>query len=464
LTTKTANLDAFFVPGSIAVVGASRNPQKLGYVMLDNLTRARFAGPLYPVNPNAESVLGLHAYARLEEIPGPVDLAVLTVPSAAVVDVIDECGRKGVGAAVVITAGFRESGAEGATRERQLIERARAAGVRLVGPNSLGIINTFANLNATFAESAPFRYEIAVFSQSGAMATAILDWARAIDVGFSKFISLGNMADVNEIDVLQYLCEDEQTNVIVSYLEGFSDGRGFLEAARLVTARKPLVIMKVGRSAAGARAASSHTGALASSDAVVDAAFRQAGIVRAYSMEELFDYTLAFSYLPLPHGKRIAVVTNAGGPGVMATDAIERYGLSLAQLSPVSRDRLAEGLPAAASSANPIDVLGDAAADRYQLAMEIALADGGVDGVVVLLTPQAVTEPERTARVITHLSRTSRKPVAAVFMGGDAVSRGRLMLDAARVPAFPYPERALRALAALESYARFRSYTNGGQH
>ena len=451
------DLDAFFVPRSIAVAGASRNPQKLGYVMLDNLMRARFAGPVYPVNPNAESVLGLRAYAHIDEIGGPVDLAVLTVPAAAVAGVIDECGRKGVRAAVVITAGFREVGEAGATRERQLLEHARAAGVRLIGPNSLGIINTFANLNATFAESAPFRYEIAVVSQSGAMATAILDWARAIDVGFSKFVSLGNMADVNEIDVLQHLCDDEQTNVIVSYLEGFSDGRGFLEVAREVTARKPLVIMKVGRSAAGARAATSHTGALASSDVVVDAAFRQAGVVRAYSMEELFDYTLAFSYLPLPHGKRIAVVTNAGGPGVMATDAIERYGLSLARLSPVSRDRLAEGLPAAASSANPIDVLGDAAADRYQLAMEIALADASVDAVVVLLTPQAVTEPERTARVITHLARTSHKPVAAVFMGGDAVNRGRLMLDAARVPVYPYPERALRALAAVESYARYRS-------
>ena len=455
------DLDAFFVPRSIAVAGASRNPQKLGYVMLDNLMRARFPGPLYPVNPNAESVLGLRAYAHFDEIPGPVDLAVLTVPAAAAAEVIDECGRKGVKAAVVITAGFREIGAEGAARERELRARAAAGGVRLIGPNSLGIINTFANLNATFAESAPYRYEIAVVSQSGAMAAAILDWARAIDVGFSKFVSLGNMADVHEIDVLDYLCDDDETKVIVSYLEGFTDGRRFLEAAKRVTARKPLVIMKVGRSAAGARAASSHTGALASSDAVVDAAFRQAGIVRAYSMEELFDYTLAFSYLPLPRGRRIAVVTNAGGPGVMATDAIERYGLQLARLSPVSRDRLAEGLPAAASSANPIDVLGDAAADRYQLATEIALADPNVDGVVVLLTPQAPTEPERTARVITHLARTSDKPVAGVYMGGEAVSRGRMMLDAARVPVYAYPERALRAMAALESYARFLREIHG---
>jgi acetyltransferase len=450
-----SSLEPFFSPRSIAVVGASRNPQKLGYVLLDNLTRGRFAGPVYPVNPHAESVLGCAAYAHVDEIPGPVDLAILTTPAIAVADVIDECARKGVRAVVVITAGFRETGPAGAAREREMLERARAANVRIIGPNSLGIVNTFANLNATFAESAPYRYEIAVVSQSGAMATAILDWARAIDVGFSKFVSLGNKADVDETDLLEYLRHDTQTKVIVAYLEGFNDGRRFLEAAKRVTATKPLVIMKVGRSAAGARAATSHTGALASSDSIVDAAFRQAGIVRAYTMEELFDYTLAFSYLRLPRGPRIAIVTNAGGPGVMAADAIERYGLRLARLSPVSNDRLAEGLPAAASSANPIDVLGDAAADRYQFATEIALSDPDVDGVIVLLTPQAVTEPERTARAISHLSRMHDKPVMGVYMGGDAVARGRLMLDASHVPAYHYPERAVRAMAALHAYASF---------
>jgi len=451
----TSSLDPFFTPRSIAVVGASRNPLKLGYVLLDNLSRARFDGPIYPVNPNAEAVLGMPAYERVDAIPGPVDLAVLTVPNAAVETVIEECGRKGVRAAVVVTAGFRETGADGARREKEVIARARAGGVRVIGPNSLGIINTFANLNATFSESAPYRYEIAVISQSGAMATAILDWARAIDVGFSKFVSLGNMGDVSEVDLLSYLCDDPQTKLIVGYLEGFTDGRKFLEVARRVTATKPLVIMKVGRSAIGARAAQSHTGALAATDTVVDAALRQAGVVRAYTMEELFDYTLAFSYLPLPRGRRLAIVTNAGGPGVMAADAIERYGLELARLSPIASDKLAEALPAAASSANPIDVLGDAAADRYQAAIEIALEDPGVDAVLALLTPQAVTEPERTARSITHLARTSAKPVAAVYMGGDAVARGRAMLDAAHVPAYHYPERAVRAIAALAGYARY---------
>jgi acetyltransferase len=417
----SGGLDPFFTPRSIAVVGASRNPQKLGYILIDNLTRARFAGPIYPVNPNAESVLGLPAYARVDDVPAEVDLAIVTVPVAAVCGVIDECGRKGVDAAVVITAGFRETGQEGAARERELLARARAAGVRIIGPNSVGVINTFANLNATFAETAPYSYEIAVISQSGAIGTAILDWARSVDVGFSKFVSLGNMADVDEIQLLEYLCDDPQTKLIVGYLEGFTHGRRFFEIARRVTRQKPFVAMKVGRSAAGAKAASSHTGSLASSDAVVDAALKQAGVVRAYTMDELFDYTLAFSYLRPPAGNRVAIVTNAGGPGVMAADAIERAGLQLAKLSPVSGDQLAEGLPAAASSANPIDVLGDAPSERYQFAMKIALDDPNVDSVIVLLTPQAVTEPEATSRVITHLARVSEKPVMGFYLFCEGV-------------------------------------------
>jgi acetyl coenzyme A synthetase (ADP forming)-like protein len=451
------DLDRFFAPRSVAVVGASRDPLKLGYVLLDNLRRARFPGRVYPVNLNAEAVLGLTAYARVSDIPEPPDLAVIAVPAPAVRGIVEDCGRAGVRAAVVISAGFRETGPAGALAEQDLLAAAAAGGVRLIGPNSLGIINTFANLNATFAESTPFADEVAVLSQSGAMATAILDWARAIGLGFSKFVSLGNMADVDEVDLLDYLADDPQTKLVVAYLEGFSDGRRFFEAARRVTRRKPLVIMKVGRSAAGARAAISHTGSLAAPDAIVEGMFRQAGIARAYAMDELFDLTLAFSYLRLPAGPRAAIVTNAGGPGVMAVDAIERYGLQLARLSPVAQDRLAEALPAAASSANPIDVLGDAAADRYQAAVQIALADPGVDSVIVLLTPQAVTEPERTSRAVAHLARLHDKPVMAVYMGGDAVARARLMLDAQRVPAYHYPERAVRAMAALWAYARYRA-------
>jgi acetyltransferase len=287
------------------------------------------------------------------------------------------------------------------------------------------------------------------------VATAILDWAHSIDLGFSKFISLGNMADLNEIDFLEYLAQDADTKIVVGYLEGISDGRRFMAAAQRVTKTKALIVIKVGSTPGGARAARSHTGALASTEAVVDGAFRQAGIVRANTMAEFFDYILCFSYAPLPKGPRVAVVTNAGGPGVMAADAVERMGLSLAQLSSETLRGLGDRLPPAAALGNPIDVLGDAAADRYQAALELAQADPSVDAVLALLTPQRVTEPERTARAIGYLARQQAKPLLAVFMGGDAVGRARSMLDEMRVPVYAYPERAVRALAAM---VRYRAY------
>jgi acetyltransferase len=451
----TSSLDAIFKPRSIAVVGASRDPRKLGYVFLDNILRARFDGPVHPVNVRAETVLGLHAYDRVSAIPGGVELAVITVPAAAVPSVLEDCGAVGVRGAVVVTAGFREIGAEGLAREERIAEIARRHGIRMIGPNTLGVINTTTNLNATFAETPPLRNDVAVISQSGAIATAILDWARAIGAGFSTFVSLGNMADVNELDMLAYLADDTHARLIVMYLEGISDGRCFMELAREITRRKPIVAMKVGRSAAGARAAASHTGSLAATDAIVDAALKQSGVIRAYTMDELFDYTLAFSYLAPPAGKSLAVVTNAGGPGVMTADAIDRAGLRLATLSDASITQLRGGLPEAASVSNPIDVLGDAPSGRYQFAIEVALADPAVDGVIVLLTPQAVTEPEATSRVIANLARMHEKPIVAVYMGGDAVARGRIMLDTSEVPAYHYPERAVRAMAALERYGRY---------
>jgi acetyltransferase len=448
-------LDAFFTPRAIAVVGASRDPRKLGYIILDNLLRARFEGAVFPVNPGAESVLGLDAFATVSAVPGPVDLAVIVVPASHVPALIDDCAAKSVPAAVVISAGFREAGPEGLALECEVVRRARAGGIRVIGPNSVGIINTFAGLNATFADTQPLSYEVALVSQSGAVATAILDWARAIGVGFSKFVSLGNMADVTEVELFEYLASDPQTKVIISYLEGFSDARACFEAARHITRRKPVVVMKVGRSASGAKAASSHTGALASSDAIVDAAFRQAGIIRADTMDELFDLTLSFAYMPPPRGPRLAIVTNAGGPGVMATDAAERAGLQLARLCDETQTGLRAALPANASVGNPVDVLGDARPDRYRDAVELVLADPGVDALVVLLTPQAMTNAKRTAETIISLARGQSKPVMAVYMGGDAVAEGRVMLDMAQVPAFHYPERAVRALGAMWAYGRY---------
>jgi acetyltransferase len=450
------SLDPFFQPHSIAIVGASRDPRKLGSVILANLLKAGFPGEVIPVNPSGEEVFGRRAFKATADLPGHVDLAVIVVPAVAVPEVIDGCVARGVTAAIIVTAGFKELGDDGAVRERELVERARAGGMRLIGPNSVGIINTHAALNATFAQTQPLQHDVALISQSGAVATAILDWARSIGVGFSKFVSLGNAADVTESELIDYLASDAESNVLVVYLEGFSDGRRFMNACRRVTATKPVICMKVGRSEAGARAAKSHTGSIASADAVVDAAFRQVGVVRAYTLDELFDLTLVFSCAPLPAGPRVAVITNAGGPGVMAADEIVRTGLELAGLAGTSVEALAGHLPLAASLRNPVDLLGDARASRYERAIDIALRDPNVDSIVVMLTPQAVTEPEETAQCLAAMALGQSKPVVAVFMGGDAVSSGRLLLDNARVPAFAYPERAVRSLASLWHYARFR--------
>jgi acetyltransferase len=449
-------LDAFFAPRGLALVGASRDRRKLGYIILQNLLEAGYEGRVHAVNLAGEGVLGQPAYRSVSDVPDPVDLAVVVVPAPAIPAVIDECGARGIRAVLVISAGFREAGPRGAVLERELHDRAARHGIRIIGPNSVGLINTGAKLNATFAETQPLSYDVALISQSGAVATAILDWARTTGVGFSKFASLGNMVDISEVDMLEYLADDPSTRVVISYIEGFSDGRRFIDAAKRVTAQKPLVAMKVGRSEAGARAAASHTGALAAADAVVGAALRQAGVVRAETMDELFDLTMAFAYLPLPRGPRIAVLTNAGGPGVMAADAAEKVGLTLASISPDTQERLRAVLPPQAATGNPVDVLGDARPERYRAAIEPVLADEGVDALVVLLTPQAMTRGRRTAQVIIEAARGQAKPVVAAFMGGDAVAGGRLVLDKAQIPAFHYPERAVRALARLWEYGRYR--------
>jgi acetyltransferase len=450
-------LDAFFTPRSIAVVGASADPRKLGHIILANIVRSGFEGELCVVNPSRQSVLDRPAYASVRDVPSPPHLAIVVVPGGAVASIIDDCCAVGVRAAVVITAGFRETGAEGAKHEREIVARARAAGLRLIGPNSVGVINTGANLNATFAATAPLRQDVAVISQSGAVATAILDWARTIGVGFSKFVSLGNAADVTEVDLIDYLAADPETNTLVLYLEGFSDARRFVQTCTRVAKSKPIVAMKVGRSAAGARAATSHTGALASSDAVVDGAFRQAGVIRAYSLDELFDLTLAFSCGPLPAGPRVAVITNAGGPAVMAADAIERSSLVPAVLSAATRSALVGVLPPSASTANPIDILGDADPQRYLAAIDAVVRDEGLDAAIILLTPQMMTRPVEVARIIADASSATHRPIVASFVGGDAVASGRAILDHEHVATFPYPERAVRALDALWRYAAWRA-------
>ncbi len=433
------------------MVGASSSPGKLGHAVLQNVVQYGYQGHIYPINPTAKEILGLPAYPSVRDIPGPVDLALVLVPARAVPGVMDECGQKGICGAVVISAGFREVGREGRQLEQQLIETARRYGIRVVGPNVLGIIDTVIGLNGSFAAGMPRRGHIAFMSQSGALCTSILDMALGQGIGFSRFYSIGNKADLNEIDFLRAWSEDPETNVIVAYLEGIANGSEFMQVARQVTRRKPVVSIKSGTTSAGSRAASSHTGTLAGSEKAYDAAFRQVGIVRAGSVQELFDYAQAFARQPLPESDAVAVVTNAGGPGIMASDAIERIGMRLASLTPEIQQKLRAALPPAASVVNPIDVLGDAPADRYALAIQAALGDPNVGIVLVVLTPQTATQIPETARLLGELSRNAqrKKPTFAAFMGDPAIRPAIEILAEYSVPNYQVPERAVAAIAAL---------------
>ncbi len=442
-------LEMFTNPRGVAVVGASPTPGKLGHAVLHNVIQYGYQGHIYPINPKAGEILGLPAYPSVKDIPGPVDLAVILVPAQVVPGIIDECGQAGITGAVVITAGFREVGREGRQLEGQMIETARRYGMRLVGPNVLGIIDTVVSLNASFAAGMPRRGRIAFMSQSGALCTSILDFALGQGIGFSRFYSIGNKADLNEIDFLRAWSEDLETNVIAAYLEGISNGAEFMKVARQVTRRKPVVAIKSGTTSAGSRAASSHTGTLAGSEKAYDAAFKQVGIVRAGSVQELFDYAQAFARQPLPENDAVAVVTNAGGPGIMASDAIERIGLRLASLTPEIQQKLRTALPAAASVVNPIDVLGDAPADRYTLAIEAALSDPNVGILLVVLTPQTSTQIPETARVLGEMSRKYKKPTFAAFMGDQAIHPAIDIFTEYSVPNYPVPERAVAAISAM---------------
>jgi acetyl coenzyme A synthetase (ADP forming)-like protein len=452
-------LESLFNPQAVAVIGASANPAKLGYSVLDNIIKYGYQGAIYPVNPKEKEILGHACYPRVIDVSGPVDLAVIVVPNKAVAAVMEDCGAKGVGSAIVITAGFRETGAEGRQLEREVIEIALKHSVRVVGPNCLGVIATAGHLNASFAARMPDQGRISFMSQSGALCTGILDWAAANALGFNSFVSLGNKGDLNETDFLLAWHEDPETDVIMAYLEGIVDGPRFMQVARELTKEKPLIVVKSGTTSAGSRAVSSHTGTLAGSDAAYDAAFRQSGILRAHSVSELFAYSIAFVYQPLPQGRQVAIITNAGGPGIMATDACEKRGLQLAKLSPETVSVLQENLPAAANFYNPIDVLGDAYADRYRLALKAALDDPSVDAVIFLLTPQAMTEVEETARVVVELAHDYDKPVLANFMGGKDIAVGNRILAEGRIPCYGFPEEAADALARMVEHREWRLQT-----
>ena len=448
-------LDALLRPRGIAVIGASRTPGKVGYAVLDNLIKGGYTGELVPVNPTCEELLGIPCYPSVKASKKSIDLGIVIVPPnlvmKALADAID-CGAK---AAIVITAGFKETGEEGLRREEEIYEYCRSRGVRLLGPNCLGLINTENNMNASFAVQMPTKGGISVISQSGALCTAILDWCMGKGLGLAKLVSIGNKADLSEVELLAALAEDEQTKVIAVYLESISKGDEFIKVAETVAAIKPVVVLKAGTTAAGGKAASSHTGSLAGADIAYGAAFKRAGVVRADTFESLIDYATAFSMQPLPKGNHVAIITNAGGPGIMAADAVERNEMQVHTLSHDISTALKAKLPSAASVGNPIDVLGDADPERYGMALNAALDDDGVDAVIVILTPQAMSKPTETAREIIKNVR-GNKPVLATFMGGADVMPAREEFVNASLPDYPAPERAADALRAMVEYTAWR--------
>ncbi len=450
----TANLSKFFHPHTVAVIGASANPEKLGYAVVRNLLKGGYKGNIYPINLTTAEILGLKCYQSILDVPDQIDLAVIVIPYSLVPEAMKQCGEKKIPAAIVISAGFREAGKEGFDREQELISIARKYHIRLIGPNCLGIIDTQTPLNASFAAGMPPGGPMTFISQSGALGTAVLDIAMAGQLGLAKFISLGNKADISEIELLQYLQDDPASRVIMIYTEGLPNGKEFIQVSKSVSKVKPIIAIKSGITQSGSRAVASHTGSLAGSEQAYQAAFEQAGILRAESMQDLFDMALAIAYQPPLVGKSIAIITNAGGPGILATDALERTGLTIARLQVETIQKLEQVLPDAASAANPVDVLGDALAERFRIALEIVSKDSNVNGLLIILTPQAMTEIEQTAHVIGNIGLKSTKPILACFMGEAKVKPGIEILNQYNIPNFPFPERAALAFKAMaKSYA-----------
>ncbi len=444
----TTNLDVFFRPRSVAVIGASRDPQKLGHGVVRNLLNYGYDGPIYPVNPKANDILGLPAYASIFDVPDPLDLAVVIVPAQKVPRELDQCGQRGIKAAIIISGGFREVGPAGVAREAEIKRIAAEYEMRLLGPNGIGSIDTHTPLNTTFVKGMPVPGGIAFLSQSGAVCAAVIDWARGAGVGFSRLVSLGNQADVNEAEMLASIGQDTETRVITAYIEGVSDGLAFVEAASNVARRIPVLALKVGRGRGGAQAVASHTGALAGREEAYDAAFRRAGVLRARTMEELFDWGRALAWQPLPQGNRVAILTNSGGPGILALDALEANGMQLAPLTNATKDYLRQRVPAAASVNNPVDILAGPGPATYALCLDALLTDPTVDAVVAITAPQDWFAPLSLAEVIGEFTGRG-KPVLAVIMGLASVSDATAVLHRRRIPNFAFPERVGSTLAAM---------------
>ena len=445
-------LDALFAPSSVAVIGATSRPGTVGRTVLENLLRDTFRGKVYAVNAKHDEVLGLKTYKSIRDIPHPVDLAVVATPAATVTQIITECVDAGAKSAVVISAGFKERGVEGAALEQQIKEQLKRSTLRLIGPNCLGIMNPTIGLNATFAKDPPQAGNVAFLSQSGALLSAILDWSHREQVGFSAIVSTGSMLDVGWGDLIYYFGDDPHTKSILLYMESVGDARSFLSAAREVALTKPIIVIKAGRSEAASRAAASHTGALTGSDEVLDAAFRRSGVLRVHNIADLFYMAEVLGRQPRPNGPRLTILTNAGGPAVLATDSLVANGGELAELSPETLQRLNEFLPAHWSHNNPIDVLGDADPERYARALEIAAQNPNSDGLLVVLAPQGMTDPLQIAERLKPYAKEYGKPVLASWMGGNSIAEGEAALNSAGIPTFPFPDTAARAFTYMWRY------------
>ncbi len=451
--TEAHPLDPIFTPRSVAVIGATEREGSVGRTVLWNLISHPFGGTVYPVNPKRHNVLGIAANKTIAEIPEPIDLAIIAIPAAGVPQIIRDCVAAGVKGAIILSAGFREIGPAGIALEQEIQAIAQGK-LRLIGPNCLGLQNPITGLNATFASHRARPGNVGFISQSGALCTSILDWSLRENVGFSAFISLGSMLDVDWGDLIDYLGDDPNTSSIVIYMESIGDARSFLSAAREVALTKPIIVIKAGRTQAAAQAAASHTGTLAGSDAVMDAAFRRCGVLRVDRIEELFDLAEVLAKQPRPQDCHLSIITNAGGPGVLATDALMQAGGKLAELSENTLQSLTEILPAQASCHNPIDILGDAAPEQFAQALEIVLKDPHSQGCLVILTPQAMTDPTRTAQLVveTWQNSGSKQPILASWMGGAEVDAGEQILNQAGIPTYRYPDEAARVFSLLWRY------------
>jgi len=446
-------LDTIFAPKRIAVIGATEKVGSVGRTVLWNLISNPFGGTVFPVNLKRNSVLGIKAYPSVKALPEQADLAIVVTPAPTVPNIIAECAEAGVKGAIIISAGFKESGAEGIKLEQQILENARRGKMRIIGPNCLGIMSPLTGLNATFAGAMARPGNVGFISQSGALCTAVLDWSFRENVGFSAFISIGSMADVGWGDLIDYLGEDPQTKSIVIYMETIGDARSFLSSAREVALTKPIIVIKAGRTQAAAKAAASHTGALTGSQEVFDAAFRRSGVLCVNHIDELFYMAEVLSKQPRPTGPRLTILTNAGGPGVLATDALVSDGGELAVLSEQTVTALNEFLPPHWSHNNPVDILGDADPQRYVKAFEVTAKDPNSDGLLVILTPQAMTDPVLTAEQLKQAAKTvTTKPILASWMGGAEVASGETILNRAGIPTFAYPDTAAQVFNHMWHY------------